>query len=424
MLDLKFIESNQDYVQENLGKRGFDVTVISEIIALNGKRKELTSNVEQSQAKIKQLSKEVGMKKKAGENADDLMNEVASLKKAMAGDDAALENTKGELQDLLAGIPNLLEDDTPVGKDENDNVEVNKWGAPKEFSYEPKDHADLGEALGMLDFETAAKLTGSRFVVYKRQLARLERAIANYMLDFHLDRGYEEIIPPLIVTDSAMFGTGQLPKFGEDLFKIEGKDWYLIPTAEVPVTNLKSGEIFDPAEFPLNYVSYTPCFRSEAGSYGKDTRGLIRMHQFSKVEMVNIVHPEESEEALKNMVRSAETILENLGLPYRTVRLCSGDIGFGARKTFDLEVWLPSQKRYREISSCSNCGDFQARRASIRFKKQGEKPQFAHTLNGSGLAVGRTLVAVMENYQQEDGSIEIPKALRPYMGGLEAIKAK
>lgn len=424
MLDLKFIESNQDYVQENLGKRGFDVTVISEIIALNGKRKELTSNVEQSQAKIKQLSKEVGMKKKAGENADDLMNEVASLKKAMAGDDAALENTKGELQDLLAGIPNLLEDDTPVGKDENDNVEVNKWGAPKEFSYEPKDHADLGEALGMLDFETAAKLTGSRFVVYKRQLARLERAIANYMLDFHLDRGYEEIIPPFIVNDKTLYGTGQLPKFGEDLFKIEGKDWYLIPTAEVPVTNLKSGEIFDPAEFPLNYVSYTPCFRSEAGSYGKDTRGLIRMHQFSKVEMVNIVHPEESEEALKNMVRSAETILENLGLPYRTVRLCSGDIGFGARKTFDLEVWLPSQKRYREISSCSNCGDFQARRASIRFKKQGEKPQFAHTLNGSGLAVGRTLVAVMENYQQEDGSIEIPKALRPYMGGLEAIKAK
>ena len=424
MLDLKFIEANLDAVKENLGKRKFDVSEIDGIVALNTSRKELTSKVESTQAQIKSLSKEVGLKKRNGENADEIMAQVHELKSSIETDNKKLEEVKAELQNKLAGVPNLLEEDTPIGADEDDNVEVRSWGTPTELGFEPKDHADLGEELGMLDFETAAKLTGARFVVYKRDLARMERAIANYMLDFHLEKGYEEIIPPLIVNDQTLYGTGQLPKFGEDLFKIDGKPWYLIPTAEVPVTNLKAGEIFDPSEFPLKYVAYTPCFRSEAGSYGKDTRGLIRMHQFNKVEMVNIVPPQDSEKALDDMVRSAETILENLKLPYRTVRLCSGDVGFGSRKTFDLEVWLPSQKKFREISSCSNCGDFQARRANIRFKKQGEKPTFAHTLNGSGLAVGRTLVAIMENYQREDGSIEVPEVLRPYMGGKEVIAAK
>ncbi|MCO4754849.1 MAG: serine--tRNA ligase [Bacteriovoracaceae bacterium] len=424
MLDLKFIEANLELVKENLGKRKFDTSEIDAIVALNSSRKELTGKVENTQAKIKSLSKEVGMKKRNGENADDIMAEVHELKASIETDNKKLDDVKSELQSKLAGVPNLLEEDTPIGADEDDNVEVRTWGEPTELGFEAKDHADLGEALGMLDFETAAKLTGSRFVVYKRDLARMERAIANYMLDFHLDKDYEEIIPPLIVNDQTLYGTGQLPKFGEDLFKIDGRPWYLIPTAEVPVTNLKAGEIFDPSEFPLKYVAYTPCFRSEAGSYGKDTRGLIRMHQFNKVEMVNIVPPQDSEQALSDMVESAQTILENLKLPYRTVRLCSGDVGFGARKTFDLEVWLPSQKKFREISSCSNCGDFQARRANIRFKKQGEKPVFAHTLNGSGLAVGRTLVAIMENYQREDGSIEVPEVLRPYMGGKEVIAAK
>ncbi len=424
MLDLKYIESNLNEVKENLKMRGFDTSEIDQIVVLNTSRKELTSKTESTQAEIKKLSKEVGAKKSKGEDASEIMEQVKGLKTSMGEMEQKLEEVKAELNDKLSGVPNLLAEDTPKGLDENDNVEVNKWGEPKKFSFEPKDHADLGEELGMLDFERAAKLTGSRFVVYKKQLARMERALANYMLDFHLENGYEEIIPPFIVNDQTLYGTGQLPKFGEDLFKIDGKDWYLIPTAEVPVTNLKAGEIFDPIEFPMKYCAYTPCFRSEAGSYGRDTRGLIRMHQFNKVEMVNIVHPDNSDAALSDMVKSAETILQNLGLPFRTVRLCSGDIGFGARKTFDLEVWVPSQRKYREISSCSNCWDFQARRAGIRFKKQGEKPQFAHTLNGSGLAVGRTLVAIMENYQNEDGSVSVPAALRPYMGGMELIENK
>jgi seryl-tRNA synthetase len=273
----------------------------------------------------------------------------------------------------------------------------------------------------MLDFEAAAKITGARFVVYKNKLARLERALANFFLDHHLDNGYEEIIPPLLVHERSMFGTGQLPKFAQDSFKVEGFPWYLIATSEIPITNLKRESIMNSSELPLKYTAFTPCFRSEAGSHGKDTRGLIRMHQFNKVEMVNIVEPNKSEDALMQMTRSAEEILEKLELPYRTVRLCTGDIGFGAKKTFDIEVWVPTQKTYREISSCSNCGDFQARRASIRFKNEGEKPQFVHTLNGSGLAVGRCFVAILENYQNEDGSITVPEVLRPYMGGIEKI---
>lgn len=424
MHDIKFIEANTESFKKNVELRKFDLSIVDKVIEQNKKRKFLTTNVETAQAKIKQLSKEVGMKKKNGEDASEIMTAVSDLKKSMESDNNDLADIKKNLDYNLSTIPNLLSEDTPVGSDENDNIEVNKWGEPKSFTFKVKDHADLGEDLGMLDFETGAKLTGARFVVYKDKLARLERAIANYMIDFHLDNGREEIIPPFIVNSESMYGTGQLPKFAEDSFKLEGNDWYLIPTSEVPVTNMLRGEIVKDTELPKSYVSYTPCFRSEAGSHGRDTKGLIRMHQFNKVEMVNITKPEDSDETLNKMVRSAETILENLGLPYRTVRLCSGDIGFGSRKTFDLEVWIPSQNTYREISSCSDCWDFQARRASIRFKKEGGKPEFAHTLNGSGLAVGRTLVAVLENYQNEDGSITVPEVLRSYMGGIEKISSK
>lgn len=425
MHDIKLIEADVEAFKANLAKRNFDSTIVDKVVSLNSERKKLTTSVETNQSQVKAKSKEIGMFMKNGEKdkAEAIKEEVANLKKAMVQDEDRLVEVKRDLDTALSTMPNLLAEDTPIGNDDTDNVEVKKWGEPKKFNFKVKDHADLGEDLGMLDFEKAAQLTGARFCVYKKHLARMERALANYMLDFHLGRGYEEIIPPFIVNDQTLYGTGQLPKFEEDLFKLtlEDKNWYLIPTSEVPVTNLKAQEIFDPSEFPLKYTAYTPCFRSEAGSHGKDTRGLIRVHQFNKVEMVNIVHPDESDKTLDEMVNSAETILENLGLAYRTVRLCSGDVGFGAKKTFDLEVWIPSQETYREISSCSNCWDFQARRASIRFKKQGEKPQFAHTLNGSGLAVGRTLVAIMENYQNEDGSITVPEALRPYMGGLEKI---
>ncbi len=424
MHDIKLIESNVEEFKANLNLRKFDTTIVETILKQNSRRKELILEVETTQSKIKSLSKEVGMKKRNGEDASDIMSQVSTLKSSMEGSNKELSEVKISLEYNLSTIPNLLAEDTPLGNDEKDNVEVNKWGEPREFSFEIKDHADLGENLNMLDFETGAKLTGARFVVYKDKLARLERAIANYMIDFHLDNDYEEIIPPFIVNADSLHGTGQLPKFSEDLFKLEGKDWYLIPTSEVPVTNLLRGEIISDSELPKSYVSHTPCFRSEAGSHGRDTKGLIRMHQFNKVEMVNITHPSESDETLNKMVKSAEQILENLGLPYRTVRLCNGDIGFGSKKTFDLEVWVPTQNTYREISSCSDCWDFQARRANIRFKKDGEKPQFAHTLNGSGLAVGRTLVAIMENYQTEDGSIVIPEVLRPYMGGIEKISRK
>lgn len=421
MHDLKMIEKEVEQFKAILAKRNFDTSEVDKLLSLNESRKELIQKVESSQAQVKKLSKEVGMKKKNGEDATEIMNEVASIKNAMASDSQKLEDIKVELDNLLATFPNLLEEDTPVGNSEDDNVEVNKWGEPKEFNFEVKDHVDIGEGLGLLDFEAAGKITGARFVIYKGALARLERALANFFLDFHLENGYEEIIPPLMVHERSMFGTGQLPKFAEDSFKIEGFPWYMIATSEIPVTNMKRETVMDEAELPLRYTAFTPCFRSEAGSHGKDTRGLIRMHQFNKVEMVNITKAEDSDAALASMVKSAETLLEKLELPFRTVRLCSGDIGFGARKTFDLEVWVPSQGKYREISSCSNCGDFQARRASIRYKKQGEKPQFAHTLNGSGLAVGRTFVAILENYQNEDGSITVPKVLEPYMGGLTRI---
>lgn len=421
MHDIKFFESNRDEVVKNLSRRGLSADLVDAALEINKKRKSLTTDVESSQAEIKSLSKEVGQIKKNGGDATEIMTKVQQIKTELQSKQEELENIKRSLTESLAVIPNLISDKTPEGDSEEQNIEVSRWGEPITFDFKVKDHVELGESLGQLDFEAAAKLTGARFVVYKDKFARLERALANFMLDHQLDRGYQEIIPPFIVHERSLFGTGQLPKFKEDLFKIEGQDWYLIPTSEVPLTNLKREEIFDASELPLKYTGLTPCFRSEAGSHGKDTRGLIRMHQFNKVEMVNIVHPEESNNALEEMVRSAEELLEKLNLPYRKIALCSGDIGFGARQTYDLEVWVPSQDTYREISSCSNCGEFQARRANIRFKKQGEKPVFAHTLNGSGLAVGRTLVALVENYQNADGKIEIPKALEPYMGGVKVI---
>jgi seryl-tRNA synthetase len=419
MLDIKLITEKTEEVKQNLAKRKFDVSVIDSVIDLNNQRKNLTTDVETNRAEVKSLSRQVGEKKKAGEDAQDLMDRVAKFKQDSADKEAQLETIQVKQKDILSTIPNLIADDVPVGDTEDENVEFKKYSEPRSFEFAVKDHVTLGEDLGMLDFEKAAEITGARFVIYKKGLARLERALINYMLDFHMDRGYEEIIPPYIVHERALYGTGQLPKFEED----HGTDWYLIPTSEVPLTNLKRDEIFNHTEFPLRYTSFTPCFRSEAGSHGKDTRGLIRMHQFNKVEMVNIVAADDSERAHQEMIDSACGILEELGLPYRAVKLCTGDIGFGARKTVDLEVWLPSQDKYREISSISNCWDFQARRAGIRYKtnEPKAKPQFAHTLNGSGLAVGRTLVAILENYQNEDGSITIPEKLRPYMNNQDTI---
>lgn len=422
MLDIKLIETQKEFVCSNLKKQGFDISNIDKALDINKKRKDLINIVEESKAKINSLSKEVGLLKREGKPAESLMKEVSDIKNKMADQDQELSKINEELHNVLSEMPNIISDSVPVGSDEDANVEIKKWGTPKEYDFKVLDHATLGENLGMLDFEAASKLTGSRFVVYKGLLARLERALANYMIDFHVAKGYQEILPPYIVNANTMYGTGQLPKFKDDSFKIEGRDWYLIPTAEVPVTNLKKDQVFPASELPLSYVSYTPCFRSEAGSYGRDTRGLIRMHQFNKVEMVNITTKEDSEKTHKKMVESACEILEQLGLPYRAVNLCTGDIGFSARETVDLEVWLPSQEKYREISSISNCWDFQSRRAKIRYKAD-KKPEFAHTLNGSGLAVGRTLVAILENNQNADGSITIPEVIQGYMGGVKIIKA-
>jgi seryl-tRNA synthetase len=337
--------------------------------------------------------------------------------------DQSLEKTRADLAAWMLAVPNIPHASVPVGKDENDNPEVSRWGVPRDFSFTPKEHWELGEALNGLDFTRGVKLAGSRFVVCRGWAARLERALVNFFLDIHTrEHGYTEMLTPLMVNRETMTGTGQLPKFAEDLFKVEGWDYFLIPTAEVPLTNLHSGEIIEESMLPLAFTAQTPCFRSEAGSYGKDTRGLIRMHQFTKVEMVRYAHPDTSYDDLELMRRHAENLLRRLELPYRVITLCTGDMGFSSAKTYDLEVWLPGQKKYREISSCSNCQDFQARRANLRFRPaNGGKPEFIHTLNGSGLAVGRTLVAILENGQQSDGSITIPKALRPYMDGLESI---
>lgn len=421
MHDIKYFSENTELVKANLKKRGFDLSIVDQVISLNSKRRELTQSVETKKADVNKHSKEIGMLKKEGKDATEKMNQVHQIKKEIEEGEAQLIKVQEDQKDLLSRIPNLIADDVPVGDSAEQNVEIKRWGTPRKFDFDPKDHSDLGEALGMLDFERGTRITGARFTVYRKHLARLERALINFMLDEHIKNGYEEILPPFIVNSSSMYGTGQLPKFGQDLFKLEGFDWYLIPTAEVPVTNLKRDELFSKDELPMRFAAHTPCFRSEAGSHGKDTKGLIRQHQFNKVELVNIVAADQSEKAHQDMIERACSILEALGLPYRAMLLCSGDMGFGARKCVDLEVWLPGQGGYREISSISNCWDFQARRAGIRYRNAEGKPEFAHTLNGSGLAVGRTLLAIMENYQEKDGSIIIPEKLRPYMGGMERI---
>ena len=389
------------------------------ILDLDGAVRALQTDIQEKQAKRNALSKEIGKIKASGGDADAVMAEVGSLKSEVQEGEDRLRERMTALDDLLAGIPNVLADDVPDGADEDANVEVRRWGSQRNFSFEPKEHDDLGEKLGM-DFGRAAKMSGARFVAMFDGLARLERAIASLMLDIQTkEHGYREVSVPLLVRDHALFGTGQLPKFAEDNFRTTTDHW-LIPTAEVALTNLVADEILDADDLPLRFTAYTPCFRSEAGAAGKDTKGMIRQHQFTKVELVSITHPEQSVDEHERMTSCAEAVLQRLELPYRVMILASGDTGFGARKTYDLEVWLPGQGRYREISSCSNCGDFQARRMKARYRVKGEKGTgFVHTLNGSGLAVGRTLIAVLENYQEEDGSITIPAALRPYLDGEE-----
>ncbi|QXI04147.1 serine--tRNA ligase [Pseudomonas tensinigenes] len=425
MLDSKLLRSNLQDVADRLASRGFALDT-ARIEALEEQRKTVQTRTEALQAERNARSKSIGQAKQRGEDIAPLMADVERMAGELSAGKVELDAIQTELDSILLGIPNLPHESVPVGKDEDDNVEVRRWGTPTAFDFEVKDHVALGEKFGWLDFETAAKLSGARFALLRGPIARLHRALAQFMINLHVnEHGYEEAYTPYLVQAPALQGTGQLPKFEEDLFKIarEGEaDLYLIPTAEVSLTNIIAGEIVDSKLLPIKFVAHTPCFRSEAGASGRDTRGMIRQHQFDKVEMVQIVEPSTSMEALEGLTANAEKVLQLLGLPYRTLALCTGDMGFSAVKTYDLEVWIPSQDKYREISSCSNCGDFQARRMQARFRNpETGKPELVHTLNGSGLAVGRTLVAVLENYQQADGSIRVPDVLKPYMGGLEVI---
>ncbi len=423
MLDPKLIRSDLNAVAEQLKKRNFELDVAT-LEALEAKRKACQVETETYQSERNTKSKSIGKAKAAGEDIQPLLDEVAGLGDKLDAAKAALVDVQQQIDAIIMGIPNLLHESVPVGKDEADNVEIRRWGEPKTFDFEVKDHVDLGAVNGWLDFETASKLTGSRYVVMHGQMAKLHRALIQFMLDVHTnEHGYTEVYVPYIVNSESLKGTGQLPKFEEDLFCVDKEaGHYLIPTAEVPVTNIARDEILDAASLPMKLTSHTPCFRSEAGSYGKDTRGMIRQHQFDKVEMVQMVTPDSAWDALEELTQHAESILQKLELPYRTVILCSGDVGFSAAKTYDLEVWLPGQQAYREISSCSCFGDFQARRMQARWRNpETGKPELLNTVNGSGLAIGRTLVAVLENYQQADGSILIPEVLKPYMGGLEKL---
>ncbi len=423
MLDPKLIRTELPFVAEQLEKRGFQLDV-DKLQALEQQRKACQVKTEALQSERNTRSKSIGKAKAAGEDIQPLLDEVAGLGEKLDAAKTELQQIQQQLDELLLGVPNLLHDSVPVGRDENDNVEIRRWGEPGQFDFEVRDHVDLGERNGWLDFETASKLTGSRYVVMRGAMARLHRALTQFMLDVHTrEHGYEEVYVPYIVNRDSLRGTGQLPKFEEDLFCVDrDAGHYLIPTAEVPVTNIARGEIIDAERLPLKMTSHTPCFRSEAGSYGKDTRGMIRQHQFDKVEMVQLVSADQSWQALEALTGHAEAILQKLQLPYRTVVLCSGDVGFSAAKTYDLEVWLPGQQTYREISSCSCFGDFQARRMQARWRNpETGKPELLHTVNGSGLAIGRTLVAVLENYQQADGSVTIPEVLQPYMGGMTVL---
>jgi seryl-tRNA synthetase len=423
MFDIKWIRENPEDFDKGMTRRGLEPQSAA-LIALDATRRDAQTKSQDIQAERNRLSKEIGAAKAKGEDAQDIMDAVSKTKAAEADAEKAAEAASAALNTALSELPNLPADDVPDGPDDASNEEVRTWGDKPTFDFEPKEHFDIGEALGLMDFETAAKMSGARFVLLSGALAHMERALANFMLDLHTtEHDLTEVNPPALVNDGAMFGTGQLPKFGEDLFRTEDGLW-MIPTAEVPLTNIVAGQIVEADYLPRRYTAMTWCFRSEAGAAGKDTRGMIRQHQFTKVEMVTVSAPETSTEELERMTNCAEEVLKRLGLPFRTVVLSTGDMGFGAQKTYDIEVWLPGQDKYREISSCSNCGDFQARRMKARFRtKDDKKPQFVHTLNGSGLAVGRTLVAVLENYQQADGSVVVPDALRPYMGGLEVIPA-
>lgn len=423
MLDLKFVRSNLSDIKNMLKNRGYDLD-LSQFEHLDKERRERLSVLEELRHRRNKVSDAIANMKKNGEDASSVISEMKAVASEIKEKEKELPSFVEELEKLLQLIPNIPDESVPVGKDEKDNPVIRTWGEITDFSFEPLPHWEIGETLGILDFACAAKLSGARFALYRGAGAAMERALINFMLHIHTtEHGYTEILPPFMVNAASMFGTGQLPKFEEDLFKVEGRDLYLIPTAEVPVTNMHRDEVLMEDVLPATYVAYTPCFRSEAGSYGKDTRGLIRQHQFNKVELVKFVKPEDSHEELEKLTHNAEEILKRLELPYRVVNLCSGDIGFSAAKTYDLEVWLPGQGLYREISSCSNFMDFQARRSGIRFKRKGKSgTELVHTLNGSGLAVGRTLVAILENYQREDGSVEIPKALRHYMGGIESIQ--
>ncbi len=423
MFDIKWIRENPEAFDKGLARRNLEPQSEA-LIALDKKRRQAETQAQELQTSRNKLAKEIGNAKGRGEDASEIIAEVSRSKEAQGTAEDDARSLTEELTMALSVIPNLPSDSVPDGVSEAENREERKWGDIPSFDFAPKEHFELGEALGLMDFETAAKMSGARFVVLTGALARMERALAGFMLDLHTEEHQlTEVNPPALVRDQALYNTGQLPKFGEDLFKTDDGFW-MIPTAEVPLTNTVADTIIDEATLPRRMAAMTWCFRSEAGSSGKDTRGMIRQHQFTKVEMVSVVKPEESDAELERMTACAEEVLKRLGLPYRVVTLCTGDLGFGARRTYDLEVWLPGQDSYREISSCSNCGDFQARRMKARFRPEGEKAtQFVHTLNGSGLAVGRTLVAVLENYQRADGSIVVPEALRPYMGGLAVISA-
>ena len=422
MLDLKFVRANPQLVEEALEKRGGKISLDS-FLALDAERRSVVAKVEEMKAQRNTTSKEIGKMKKEGKDASAVMAEMRELGDKIDELDARLKEVDEQIHETLMAIPNIPNKDVPVGRDDRDNQEIRKWGEPTKFAFEPLNHWDIGTNLNILDFERAGKISGTRFTVYRGLGARLERAVVNFFLDMHVDKqGYTEIFPPFMVNSNSMRGTGQLPKFAEDMFHITGTDYYLIPTAEVPVTNLHGGEILDEKDLPIKYAAYSACFRAEAGAAGRDTRGLIRQHQFNKVELVKFTKPEESYEELEKLTHDAEEMLQILELPYRVVCLSTGDLGFSSAKTYDLEVWLPGFGGYREISSCSDFEDFQARRANIRFRREGGKPEFVHTLNGSGLAVGRTVAAIMENYQQEDGTVKVPKALIPYMNGVEVIK--
>jgi len=422
MLDVRFVRENPEKVVKALEKRNYDSSVFDDFLKNEKSRKDIRKAVDNHRMKLNDISEKIGVMRKKGEDVSQLLQEAKSFSDTIKNQETYLNEYEVKVRDSLLIIPNIPHESVPVGKDDTENIEIRRWGEPRQFDFEPLNHWDIGEMLEIIDFERASKIAGARFALMKGLGAKLERALMNFMLDLNVSKGYKEVFPPILVNKESMTGTGQLPKFAHELFIISDPELYLIPTAEVSVTNIHRNEILSEKEFPIYYTAHTPCFRREAGSYGKDVRGLIRQHQFNKVELVKFVRPEDSYNELESLTRDAEDILQKLELPYRVIALCTGDLGFAASKTYDLEVWLPAQQRYREISSCSNFEDFQARRAAIRFKREGKKgTEFVHTLNGSSLAIGRTVIAILENYQQKDGSVVVPEGLRPYMG-VDIIK--